>query len=501
MTSSELQAITREAAALQEAQMAPDDPADLAKLPKLGRADVGQAPDEPACRAGKLGAIDVLRHDVDTRGIAYATRYFDLGCVSADELPYASVLALTLGRLDTARHTAAEIDTLVQGKLGTLGFSCEVFDVAGGDAEPGGVAANGADARDWSAKFTVESSALSDNAQFAAELANEVLTQTDFSDTDKILDMLVQRKVAMEQRFAMAGNSVAAARASSYVFPSAALREAISGVDFYAFLKQLIGDFDSRKDELSERLAELAGRLFRDEGCMLSFAGTDDDFDRYSAKVPLGAGSGAASREARLKAPVPNDKREAFVVPADVTYSALVADRWNVPGAAKLTGSWSVASRVLSYDYLWNEVRVVGGAYGVNFSTSRTGATIFSSYRDPRVAETLDRFRGASAWLSGFDPSEDEFEGYVVSTAASFDKPLKPRDMVRRQATMRIAGYSRQEFLQRRQEVLDSRIDDVRSLAPALGEMCVSGHVCVVGNRDIVEQSGVDLNVVDLLAL
>ena len=159
----------------------------------------------------------------------------------------------------------------------------------------------------------------------------------------------------------------------------------------------------------------------------------------------------------------------AFAVPADVTYSALVSDRWGAVGAPQLTGSWMVAPKVLSYDYLWNEVRVVGGAYGVGFSTTRTGASsFFSSFRDPHVAETLDRFRASSEWLSGFRPSEDEFEGYVVSTAASFDKPLKPRELVRRRATMHMTGYTRQEFLRRRQEVLDASAGDVRALAPAL---------------------------------
>ena len=113
----------------------------------------------------------------------------------------------------------------------------------------------------------------------------------------------------------------------------------------------------------------------------------------------------------------------------------------------------------------------------------------------------MDRFRASSEWLSGFRPSEDEFEGYVVSTAASFDKPLKPRELVRRQATMHMTGYTRQEFLRRRQEVLDASAGDVRALAPALRDMCEAGHVCVVGNRDIIEQSGADLDVVDLLAL
>ncbi len=524
MTPDELAAIAAEAAALQQAQTAPDDPADLAKLPRLARTDVGEAPALPACRSERLGPMEVLRHDVDTRGIVYATRYFDLGCVAADELPYATVLAMTLGKLDTARHTAAEIDTIVQGSLGSLDFACEMFDVldAGDDAgmRPAEEGTCGGDAhalarkRGWRATFTVGTSALSENADVAAGLANEVLTQTDFGDTGKLLDVLVQRKVAMEQRFAMAGNSVAAARAASYAFPSAALRERAGGIDFYVFLKRLIDDFDAQADLLAAKLAELAGRLFKDEGCLLSFAGAEDAFRRYAQLVPIAPdvldGAAAATRHASgasadaahaLVAPSPVDRREAFAVPTDVTYSALVSDRLTAPGAGLLTGSWMVASKVLSYDYLWNEVRVVGGAYGVGFSTSRAGASSFFSYRDPRVAETLERFRASSAWLAAFDPSEEEFEGYVVSCAASFDKPLKPRDLVRRQAAMHLARYGVDEFLRRRQEVLDARIDDVRALAGALGEMCARGRVCVVGNRDIIEQAATGLNVVDLLAM
>ena len=120
---------------------------------------MGEAPPEPPCRIDRLGSIDVLRHEVDTRGIADATRYFDMECIAAEEVPYASVLAMVLGRLDTAKHTAALIDTLVQGRLGALDFACEVFDVTAEDAGE----------RGWTAKFTVGSSALSENVQVAAE--------------------------------------------------------------------------------------------------------------------------------------------------------------------------------------------------------------------------------------------------------------------------------------------------------------------------------------------
>lgn len=512
MSDEQLAGIAEEARALHEAQTAPDDPADLAKLPRLSRADVGEAPPVPGCSVGRLGSMEFLRHEVDTHGIAYATRFFDLSRASFDELPYAAVLAMALGKLNTEKHTASQIDTLVQSKLGTLSFACEVFDVVGpsgalGESAPAVASPDGSSRsgpcpeRSVAAKFSASASALSDNADAAAWLVNEILTQTDFRDSDRLLDILVQRKVAMEQRFAMSGNTVAAARAASYILPSAVLRQSIGGIDFYVFLKRLIEDFDERAEPLAEKLSDLAARLFSDDGCMLSFAGEDEAFERYAKEASLGRFAPASASAPRLVAPDPVDRREAFVVPADITYSALVSDRFAIGGHSRFSGSWMIASKALSYGYLWNEVRVVGGAYGVSFGASRTGVSSFSSYRDPHVAETLDRFRGASEWLSGFDPAEDEFEGYVVSTAASFDKPLKPRDLVRRQCGMHISGYSREEFLRYRQEVLDVSVQDVRDLAPAVGRLCESGSVCVVGNKDIIGQSGVDLDKIDLLAL
>ena len=489
----QLEQIAIEAKALQDAQAAADAPEDLAKLPKLSRADVGQPPAEPDCRVSTLGAMKLLRHEVETHGIAYATRFFDMECVSFDELPYVSILALVLGKMNTSKHTAAEIDTLVQGKLGSLDFSCDAYDVLDSNTADDGCE------RGWDAKFAVGTSALSANVDVAALLANEILTTTDFSDTGKLLDILVQRKVAMEQRFAMAGNTVAAARAASYIFPAAVIRQNMGGIDFYAFLKQLIDDYDARANELVAKLRELCERLFNDKACLLSFAGSEEAFEGFSKLVPLGA-KGNPSKDA-LVAPDPVDKHEALVVPTDVTYSALVADRLSLTQHAALSGIWMVASKALSYDYLWNEVRVMGGAYGVSFSSARAGASIFSSYRDPHVTETLDRFRAASDWLSRFDPSPDEFEGYVVSTAASFDKPLKPRDLVRRQCSMHLTHNTREEFLKLRQEVLDASLDEVRALGPALDELCESSCVCVVGSKDIIEQARTDLNVIDLLAL
>ena len=240
LTEDEAASIREAVRALREAQEAPDAPEALAKLPQLSRADIGEAPAEAMWEVGECGPWRLIRHHLPCRGIAYAYRYFAMDGLAFDELPYATVLACVLGKLDTSRHTAAELDTLVQAHLGNLGFAVEVHE----DAE---------DRERLRPMFVMGSSALDEEVPWAAHLAEEVLRETDFSDTERIRDILGQRRIAMEQAFASAGHSAAMARVASYYLPAGVVREALSGVGFYRFLKELLASFDERACELSGR--------------------------------------------------------------------------------------------------------------------------------------------------------------------------------------------------------------------------------------------------------
>lgn len=484
----ELDGIVEEAAALHEAQMTPDSPKALATLPKLSRKDVGAPRPEPKCSFAKLGEIEVLRHEVETHGIVYAAKYFDIDMLTFEELPYVALLAMVLGKMDTSSHTASQIDTLTQSELGSLSFSIETFCPT-------------EDSNDLRLYFVARASCLSEKTESLANLVTEILTSTIFNDSEKLENILTQYKVAKEQQFIMSGDGVASTRAASYTLPSARVAEQISNIDFYKFVKKLLADFDASIDSIVETLDELLQRLFQDEGCLLSFAGTDKDFETFSnAKSQLGTSD--ASRERKLIVPAAEGKQEAFAVPADIAYCALSINRDDVESAgSEYSGLWMMASRVLTYDYLWNEVRVVGGAYGVRFISMRTGMTYFSSFRDPNVDETFDRFRASGEWLANYSPEDDEFEGFVVSVAASFDKPMKPKELIRMQTHMHLGNYPYEEYLGYRQQVLDADLHKFKALAKPLSEICSQGKVCVVGNKALLEQADLGIPVIDLFDL
>lgn len=482
LTEDEAASIREAVRALREAQEAPDAPEALAKLPQLSRADIGEAPAEAMWEVGECGPWRLIRHYLPCRGIAYAYRYFAMDGLAFDELPYATVLACVLGKLDTSRHTAAELDTLVQAHLGNLGFAVEVHE----DAE---------NRERLRPMFVMGSSALDEEVPWAARLAEEVLRETDFSDTERIRDILGQRRIAMEQAFASVGHSAAMARVASYYLPAGVVREALSGVGFYRFLKELLASFDERACELSAKLAELSRRLFTDGGCTLSFGGDEAALVAFrEASSPFGGMAGAPV----LTVPAPEDGHEAFVVASDVTYTACGWDRRLL--GEPYGGAWLLASRILSYDFLWTEVRVKGGAYGAGFQTTRSGSSRFYSYRDPRIDETVERFRTSGDWLAGvFNPTESEMDGYVVSTVASLDAPAKARELLRRQDGLYFSGATLEDRARVREEVRAAGIDDVRALASSVDAIAGAGPVCCFGNGEVIRASGEGFNVVDLL--
>ncbi len=481
--------IRENVAKLRERQEAPDSPEALATLPQLHVSDISDAPERPAPSVADIAGVPCIRHSASTRGLAYAYRYFDLSCVSFEELPYVSVLAMALGKLGTAEHDAAEIDTLTNGKLGNLSFFVEVHE-------------DEHDADRVMPKLVCGASALGENANWLGSLPSEILSSTDFSDMEKIRDVLEQRRIGAEQSFANAGHSAAMARATSYYLPAGVVRQQVGGVDFYRFVKQLLAEFDERKEALSKKLAELAGRIFRPENLTFSFAGSDDALDAFVEAASFDGAADAArnadSLANRLQIPTPTAKNEAFIVPSDVCYASLAADR-RAFGSGAYSGAWQIAARALSYDFLWNEVRVKGGAYGAGFQAARSGTLRFYSFRDPHLDETLQRFGDSAAWLAEFDPTADEMDGYIVSTVASFDAPLKTRALVRRLDGDYFTGRTPADRARTRREMIEATPEKLHELAADVTRAVSQQMICAFGNKEILEGASGDLQVIDLL--
>lgn len=488
MTDSELADVVDRTAVLRAAQEAEDTPEDKATLPRLRVSDIGEARPEPPLVVDTTAPIVCLRHDIPTNRLAYAMQYFDLSCVAFEDLPYVTLLCRLLKQLPTREHSAEELDNLLAGKLGFLSFTTEVM------TQP--------DVDGVRPYLLVSAGALSEKIDALASLPREVWSSTLLADADadRVRDVLTQIRIGLEQGFINNGHSAALGRAMSYSSPSAVVREQLSGVDFYLFLRDLLDHFDERLDDLRAKLAELAGRIFVADGCMASFTGSDEDFDAYwdaAGDLGLDAGDGADAGRDALVVPTPCDRHEAFVIPSDICFAARACDPRRL--GIDVTGAWAVAANALSYDYLWNEIRVKGGAYGCGFRAAGERQTAFYTYRDPAIDPSIERVKRAGAWLGSFEPDEAAFEGFIVSCVSGMDAPVKPYALTKRRSTTYLAGLDPHAREERRAQMLAATPGELRSLGADVTRIAAESPTCVFGGRDVIAKSNAGFNVVDLL--
>lgn len=524
MDENRLKAVMADVERLRIHQETPDSAEALATLPQLHVSDIGPAKPDPRPCAFSAAPLPCVLHELPTRHIDYACFYFDLGHMSWEDMPYVTIVALLLSQLDTAERSAADLDVHMRSHLGSLRFFSEAYTPVD---RPDDVELN----------MVVSASALSEELEHLVSIPREVWADTRFDDAGKIKDILVQRRVSMEQSFVNEGNSRGVARVLSYHSRAGVLREAMSGVDFYLFLKELIDNFDERAESLCAKLSDVARAMFSG-AAMVSFVGSREDCEKFwelggsfgldaalSSASPFASmvasldgvtaedagasgvssaveGDGGAPSEDTafprgLRIPESIARNEAFIVPSDVCY--VVTGASGRDAGASYSGVWPVVTKALSYDYLWNEVRVKGGAYGCGFRLTPTNAMAFHSYRDPAVDPTLDRFSKAGAWLAGFEPDAEEMEGYIVSTVAAHDAPVKPRQIARRQDCDMLRGCDpdRREVL--REEELSVTPEKMRACAAALDAMASCAHVCVFGNGDAIRASETAFEVTELM--
>ena len=485
MSDADLQTILDNVAALRAAQEADDTPEAKATLPRLHVSDIGPARPEPACTLDTDTPLPCLKHDIPTHRLAYALTYFDLSHLSYAELPYVTVLAKLMQQLPTTRHSAAELDSYIGSNLGFLSFRAEVY----------------MPEQDWRLArpmLLVSAGALSEKIDALATIPHEVWAETIIEDTDRMRDVLTQLRIGQEQSFLMAGHQAALVRAMSYVSPASVVVQQLSGVDFYRFVRDLLDNFDERKDELCAKLCELQQRIFTSTGTLASFTGSNEDYARYwSAAGTLGLTPRTAPSK-ELYVPMPEDKHEAFIIPSDVCYAARAIDPRRL--GITMDGAWGVASTALSYDYLWNEIRVKGGAYGCGFVAGLARRLGFYTYRDPAIDPSQERIARAGTWLSAFEPERDTFEGFIVSCVSDHDAPIKPYALARRQDMMYLSDWPAGRLERLRETMLATTPEQLRALGNEVTRIAQEAPLCVFGGRELIEASALGLTPVDLLA-
>ena len=444
-------------------QQTPDSPEQLATLPVLDLAEVSPDPMLLHTEETQIDGTTVLYHRAATSGIVHLNYYFRLTDCSLPELTALKGAGLLLGKLPTKKHSAAELQQIVKLHLGRLNFSVECKEKA--------------DCRDAATPvLRVNCSVMADKVALAKDLIHEILSETDFTQVEKIREMALQMAEEARQ-FCIGGGHVLALKAAlSHYSASGAAEEALQGYTSVKACLDLAANFDDRiADYVALAQSKLAAAVCKARLVLSVTANEPIDVAPILADYPAGT---AVAPTAAYTTDVP--MKRGVKIPAQIGYGVLASDlgrEWDESGR--------VAANILSLSYLWNVIRVQGGAYGCGLRLGPNAAAAYS-YRDPTPARSLQMYRGAADFLREFVASGERIDKFVISTIAETEPLMSPRDEGAVADGRWFSGRTEADLRQQRAQILATDGEKLLTWCPVLEHMA-DGAVAVVAHEEALK--------------
>lgn len=465
MTEDTLSALAARNEKLHIWQQTPDSPEALATMPVLGLEEISPEPEWIPTLCEHIGDVTVLRHNIETNGIVHLNAYFSVADRTLEELTAAAFLAQLLGKLPTAKRSAARLQNDMKAVFGSCDFSVAAYAPQGST-------------KDCLPCLTARCSVLKENLDDALELLADIFTSTRLDDAQRIREILPQVQTAAQQRAIMSGHNFAIGCALSHFSARAAAQESMEGYSYIHWIQEFAGDFDGR----IRAFTTLAGDILTRSVCTarLTLSVTADfpaDVSAFPAALCAGtpAPAGAAYRSTL-------PRKLGIRIPAQVSF-ACTGYHLSCCGES-YRGTVQLLSNILSLSCLWNEVRVQGGAYGAGIQSDASADVCCYSYRDPSPARSLGVYRRMAEFIRGFGSSGEDLAKYIISTIASTEPLMKPDRQGQAADKLFFEGTTRENLISERQQLLAATQEDLIAWCGMLDAMAADAAVCVAGHED-----------------
>lgn len=468
----EVEALVCQTKELLEYQSEPTPEENLLTIPLLALSDIGKEAYQIKNEEDEAAGVKLLKHDIFTNGIDYVTYHFDLTHVDMELVPYISLLTALYKEVDTDSRDYRSLSNEIDLKTGGIGVSTAVFGVA---EEMGS----------YKAYLEVRTKVLHDNLADALALMEEITFTSHITDKKRMKELIAELYSQLKESIQESGHVAMAARASSYFSKAAYMKEIIEGISFYEFIADLNKNFEARYADICEKLKALVHAFAKKENLFISYTGKEDIKETLETAVSsmekyLNADrADVVSQKFDLQV-----KNEGFKTSSKVQY---VASAGNFARKGlEFTGALHVLQIIFSYDYLWVNVRVKGGAYGCMCSFARTGDSYFTSYRDPNLIKTYEIYAHAVDYVKNFEVSDRDMLKYIIGTVAKLDAPLTPAADGRQSDMMYLAGETQDKLQKLRDEVLSCDREAIRALVPYLEAVFEKDYRCALGDEEII---------------
>lgn len=475
LSDEEIKKLIEDTEHLKKYQEEPSSDEDLRKLPMLTRADMKKNAMAFSNIEDELLDVKVVRHDIESNGIDYISFLFDAGDFAQSELGYLGFFTNALGLVSTEKYSYTDLANATN--IYTGGIS------TGTASHP-----DIKDRNNFVFKFEVKLKVLEKNLDKALELMEQMLLSSDFTDTKRLGELVAQIKARLQANLSSSGHLVAAMRSMSSFSRYALYQDELKGIAFYRSICRIEKELSESPKSVSDKLAAIAKKLFARNRMLISFTGNNEAY--CNAKPSLEkviAGFNKMSAVGNQAEVHFNTAKEAFIDASQIQYVAKTGDF--ICEGYEYTGALRLLRIILSYDYLWINVRVKGGAYGCMNTFLRSGESYFVSYRDPNLSDTLDVYDRIPEYIKNFSPDERDMTKYIIGTFSALDTPMNPEAKGSRSLSAYLEGITYEQIQKERNEILNAQPEDIRRLADLVEAVLKKDSICVIGNENMIKES------------
>lgn len=475
LSDEEIKKLIEDTEHLKKYQEEPSSDEDLRKLPMLTRADMKKNAMPFSNIEDELSDVKVVRHDIESNGIDYISFLFDAGDFAQSELGYLGFFTNALGLVSTEKYSYTDLANATN--IYTGGIS------TGTASHP-----DIKDRNNFVFKLEVKLKVLEKNLDKALELMEQMLLSSDFTDTKRLGELVAQIKARLQANLSSSGHLVAAMRSMSSFSRYALYQDELKGIAFYRSICRIEKELSESPKSVSDKLAAIAKKLFARNRMLISFTGNNEAY--CNAKPSLEkviAGFDKMSAVGNQAEVHFNTAKEAFIDASQIQYVAKTGDF--ICEGYEYTGALRLLRIILSYDYLWINVRVKGGAYGCMNTFLRSGESYFVSYRDPNLSDTLDVYDRIPEYIKNFSPDERDMTKYIIGTFSALDTPMNPEAKGSRSLSAYLEGITYEQIQKERNEILNAQPEDIRRLADLVEAVLKKDSICVIGNENMIKES------------
>lgn len=475
LSDEEIKKLIEDTEHLKKYQEEPSSDEDLRKLPMLTRADMKKNAMPFSNIEDELSDVKVVRHDIESNGIDYISFLFDAGDFAQSELGYLGFFTNALGLVSTEKYSYTDLANATN--IYTGGIS------TGTASHP-----DIKDRNNFVFKLEVKLKVLEKNLDKALELMEQMLLSSDFTDTKRLGELVAQIKARLQANLSSSGHLVAAMRSMSSFSRYALYQDELKGIAFYRSICHIEKELSESPKSVSDKLAAIAKKLFARNRMLISFTGNNEAYGNAKPsleKVIAGFDKmSAIGNQAEVHF---NTAKEAFIDASQIQYVAKTGDF--ICEGYEYTGALRLLRIILSYDYLWINVRVKGGAYGCMNTFLRSGESYFVSYRDPNLSDTLDVYDKIPEYIKSFSPDERDMTKYIIGTFSALDTPMNPEAKGSRSLSAYLEGITYEQIQKERNEILNAQPEDIRRLADLVEAVLKKDSICVIGNENMIKES------------